>query len=71
MLENSLKEELEQIQSMTINEAVAYVNRLVCQLNRNDCSDEERRKALLLMERLRERARFLKIPPYPTYSRAG
>ena len=66
MYENTLEEELEHIQSMTINEAVAYANRLACRLNRNDCSEIERKKGLLLLERLRDRARFLKITLIPT-----
>jgi hypothetical protein len=66
MLEVTLGDELEHIQSMTINEAVAYTNRLIYRLNRHDCSDDEKKKGLILLERLRERARFLKITLYPT-----
>ena len=66
MLEVSLEDELEHIQSMTINEAVAYANRLICRLNRYDCSDDEKKKGLILLERLRDRARFLKITLHPT-----
>ena len=71
MLVISQEEELERIQSMTINEAVAYVNRLSRRLNRNDCTHEERKAGLVLLERLTERARFLNIPIKSTFSRTS
>ncbi len=66
MHESALEEELEHIQSMTIHEAVAYANRLACRLKCNDCSEIERTEGLLLLERLGDRARFLKITLNPT-----
>ena len=61
MLENALQDELDRIQAMTIIEAVAYVNRLSSKLVSNDCTDAEKKKGLILLERLKERTRFLKI----------
>jgi hypothetical protein len=67
MIESTLEEELEHIQFMTIKEAVAYANRLTYRLNRNDYSDIERIRKLLLLERLSDRARFLRITLHPSY----
>jgi hypothetical protein len=61
MLEDKLEDELDRIQAMTIIEAVAYVNRLSSKLGSTDCTDEEKKKGLILLERLKERTRFLKI----------
>jgi hypothetical protein len=61
MLANKLQDELDRIQAMTIIEAVAYVNRLCNKLRNNDCTDAERQQGLVLLERLKERTRFLKI----------
>jgi hypothetical protein len=61
VLGNKLQDELDRIQAMTIIEAVAYVNRLSNKLKNNDCTDAERQKGMILLERLKERTRFLKI----------
>jgi len=70
-LEAARQEELERVDTLTIIEAVAYANRLSSQLKRNDCTDEERKNGLELLERLTERVHFLKISLEPTLSRAG
>ena len=71
MLEAVRQEELDRIDSLTIIEAVAYVNRLNSRLKRNDCTDEERKNGLELLERLTERVQFLRITLEPAFSRTG
>ena len=60
-----LREELQRIDTLTVIEAVAYVNQLIGRLEHNDCTDEERKDGLMLLERLTERVRFLKIRMEP------
>jgi len=71
MIEAVRREELERIDTLTIAEAVAYVNRLISRLDRIECSDEERQNGLELLERLTERVRFLNISLTPLLSRTG
>jgi hypothetical protein len=69
MLEAVRQKELERVDTLTIIEAVAYVNRLSSRLKCNDCTDEERKNGLKLLERLTERVRFLKITLEPAFFR--
>jgi hypothetical protein len=71
MIDAVQQKELERIDTLTVAEAVAYVNRLMSRLNRSDCSDEERQKGLELLGRLTERVRFLNITLAPLNSRTG
>ena len=71
MLEAVRQEELDRIDTLTIIEAVAYVNRLTSRLKRNDCTDDERKNGSELLERLMDRVGFLKIAPEPAFSRTG
>ena len=71
MLEAVRQEELDRIDTLTIIEAVAYVNRLTSRLKCNDCTDDERKNGLELLERLMDRVGFLKIAPEPALSRTG
>lgn len=68
MLKAVRQEDLERIKTMTITEAVAYVNRLTSRMKCDDCTDEERKNGLELLRRLTERVRFLKIPLEPAFS---
>lgn len=68
MLKTVLREEFEKIDALTIVETVAYVNRLIARLERNNCTDEERKKGMMQLVRLTERVRFLKIPLEPAFS---
>ena len=69
MLEAARQEELERIDILTIIETVAYANRLIRRLKRNDFSDEERKSGLELLGRLNERVQFLNITlEPPTFS---
>jgi hypothetical protein len=71
MIDAVQQKELERIDTLTVAEAVAYVNRLMSRLNRSDCSDEERQNGLELLGRLTERVRFLNITLAPLISRTG
>ena len=62
------QEELDRIDTLTIIEAVAYANKLSNLLKCSDCTDEERKNGLKLLERLTERVRFLKISLEPAFS---
>jgi len=68
MLEVVRQKELERVDTLTIIEAVAYANRLSSRLKCNDCTDEERKNGLKLLERLTERVRFLNISLEPAFS---
>jgi hypothetical protein len=68
MLKTVRQEDLKRIDTMTIIEAVAYANRLSRRLNCNDCTDEERKNGLVLLGRLTDRVRFLKIKLEPAFS---
>jgi hypothetical protein len=68
MLKTVRQEDLKRIDTMTIIEAVAYANRLSRRLNCNDCTDEERKNGLVLLGRLTDRVRFLKIKLEPEFS---
>ena len=59
------QEELDRIDTLNINKAVAYANRLSIRLKCNDCTDEERKNGLELLGRLTERVQFLKITLEP------
>ena len=64
--------ELERITIMTTLEAVAYANHVSSRLKCDDCTDEERQNGLVLLGRLTERVRFLKITlEPPTFCRIG
>ena len=66
------QEELDRIDTLTINEAVAYANRWSNKLKCDDCTDEERKNGLELLGRLTERVQFLKITlEPPTFCRIG
>ena len=71
MIEAVRQEELERVDTLTIMEAVAYANRLSIRLKRSDCTDEERRNGLELLERLTERVQFLKITLEPAFHQTG
>jgi len=71
MIDAERQRELERIDTLTVAEAVAYVNRLMGRLNRSDCSDEERKNGLQLLGRLTARVRFLNITLAPLNSRTG
>jgi hypothetical protein len=66
-LENVLQKELERVDTLTIVEAVAYVNKLSSRLRRTHCTDEERKTGLLLLERLLGRLGYLSFMPGPTF----
>ena len=69
MTEAMRQAELQRIDTLTVAEAVAYVNRLVSRLNRSDCSEEERNNGVELLGRLTERVRFLNITLEPVIYR--
>jgi hypothetical protein len=62
------QEELDRIDTISIFEAVAYANRLSSLLKCSDCTDEERKNGVELLERLTERVHFLKITLEPAFS---
>ena len=64
-----LKDELEKIDTMTIMDVVAYVNRLGMRLEHDNCTADERKNGLELLLRLTERVRLLKIRIAPGASR--
>jgi hypothetical protein len=66
-LETVLQKELERVDTLTIVEAIAYVNKLNSRLRRNHCTEEERKTGLLLLERLLGRLGFLSFMPEPTF----
>jgi hypothetical protein len=66
-LENALQKELERVDTLTIVEAIAYVNKLNSRLRRNHCTDEDRKTGLLLLERLLGRLGYLSFMPEPTF----
>ena len=68
MLKAVRQEDLKRIDTMTIIEAVAYANRLSSRLKCNDCTNEERKNGLVLLGRLTDRVRFLKIKLEPAFS---
>ena len=69
MFDFMLKHELERVETMSVIDVVAYVNRLMMRLEHNDCTDEERKNGLELLWRLTERVRFLKVNLEATSSR--
>jgi len=69
MHKSMLQEELERVDTLSIVEVAAYVNRLSRQLERDDCTDDERRNGLVLLARITERVRFLKVTLKPALSR--
>lgn len=70
MFDFMLKNELERVETMSIIDVVAYVNRLIMRLDHHDCTEEERENGLELLRRLTERVRFLKINLAPISSRS-
>ena len=68
MLKTVLREELERIDTLTIVETVAYANRLIGRLERDNCTDGERKNGLMLLEYLTVRVRFLEITPEPAFN---
>jgi hypothetical protein len=71
MLKTLPQEELDRVNTLSIIEAVAYANRLTHRLKRNDCTPEERKNGLELLQRLTQRVHFLKIALEPDYFRTG
>ena len=71
MIDAERQRELERIDTLTVAEAVAYVNRLMSRFKRRDGSEEERKNGLELLGRLTARVRFLKITLAPLISRTG
>ena len=69
MFDFMLKHELERVETMSVIDVVAYVNRLMMRLEHYDCTDEERKNGLELLWRLTERVRFLKVNLEATSSR--
>jgi hypothetical protein len=65
-----LANELERIDVMAITDVVAYVNQLGMRLENNNCTAEERKNVIVLLQKLTERVRFLKIRLEPASSRA-
>ena len=59
------QEKLDRIDTLTTLEAVAYANRLSNRLKCDDCTDEERKNAVVLLGLLTERVQFLKISLEP------
>jgi len=59
------QKELDRIDTLTTLEAVAYANRLSNRLKCDDCTDEERKSAVVLLGLLTERVQFLKISLEP------
>jgi len=59
------QEELDRIDTLTTLDAVAYANRLSNRLKCDDCTDEERKSAVVLLRLLTERVHFLKITLEP------
>ena len=59
------QEKLDRIDTLTTLEAVAYANRLSIRLKCDDCTDEERKNAVVLLGLLTERVQFLKISREP------
>jgi hypothetical protein len=67
MRETMRHEELDRIDTLTIIQIVAYVKRLNIRLRSKDCTDEERKNGLELLERLTERVRFLETTLSPAF----
>ena len=63
------KSELERVDSMSIMDIVAYVNRLCMQLEHSHCTAEDKKNALESLHRLADRVRFLKLRLEPGTSR--
>jgi hypothetical protein len=61
VIETVLQAEVENIRTMKLIEVVAYVNRLNCRLMSKNCTDEERKKGLILMKQLKDRVGFLHL----------
>jgi len=68
MLKTVRQEDLEKIKIMTISEAVAYANRITRRLECDNCTEEERKNGVKILNRLTERVRFLKIETRPAFS---
>ena len=60
MRESTLRDELVRIDTLSIIQVVAYFSHLNTLLRSHDCSDEERKNGLALLERLFDRVRILK-----------
>ena len=56
-----LQDELDRIEVMSTIEAVAYANRLSRRLKCEECVGQEREHTVILLQRLTDIARFLKI----------
>ena len=65
MSEAILQKELDRVENLTIIQIAAYVNLLNDRLRSDDCTDEERKNGLELLERLTERVCFLKTTLSP------
>ena len=68
MREAMRQEELGRVDTLTIIQIVAYVKWLNIRLRSNDCTGEERKNGLALLERLIERVHFLKTTLSPIFS---
>ena len=62
------QDELDRIDTLTIIQVASYVHHLNIHLRSNDCTDEERKNGLELLERLTERVRFLETTLSPVFS---
>ena len=71
VLEAGRQHELDRVDTLTTIQAVAYANMLNSRLGCNDCTDEERKNGLELLERIMDRVGFLKISLEPAFSRIG
>ena len=65
------RQELDRMDTLTTIEAVAYVIQLYSRLKHDECTDEERKNGLELLERLMDRVGSLIITPEPAYIRTG
>jgi len=63
------KSEIERVDSMTVMDIVAYVNRLCMRVERSNCTAEEKERALELLRSLAGSVRFLKLRLKPGTSR--
>ena len=65
------QDELDRIDTLSTLDAVAYANRLSNRLKCDDCTDEERKSAVVLLRLLTERVHFLKITLEPAFPQTG
>lgn len=61
--------ELDRIDTLSIIQVAAYVSQLNICLRSNECTDEDRKNGLEILERLTDRVRFLETSLSPVFSR--